>query len=505
MLSMQPQRATEKFGALSVVAGFGALLRIPALVALFTGTAIFQAVRVAVLQDADIWWHLRAGLWILENHAIPHHGIYSQHASAPWVASGWLYDVAVAIGYSVIGLRILPLLAMIFGLTLAIVTFLLASARSGNFWRAVALSAIAQYTITLSSTPELFSILLFGIELSLLVRSNRTGSLRPLFWLPALFLFWANLHSQFVLGLLMLLLFAAAVALEQWLCRSGFQPVLAGTRLSLSRLSAIVGASFLATLINPYTFHLLPQALHSSYNRLLFEYFGNMSALDFRRPQEFVLLLLSMSAFVVLGRKRPVDLFKIALLTVATLVSLRIQRDSWIVVLAAIGVIGESFAQPQLQPTRSPSLRTRAVAAAVLVSVVFLLASLRIPRNEVLMQDVYNSFPAKACDFIRSSQLPQPVFNAYRWGGFLTWYLPEYPVAIDSRLALYGETFSESYFKAVSGTERMESNPAFARAQTLLLERQSGMAKALATLPALRAQFRVVYQDEMAIVFVRQQ
>jgi hypothetical protein len=303
----------------------------------------------------------------------------------------------------------------------------------------------------------------------------------------------------------MLLLFAAAVALEQWLCRSGFQPVLTETRLSLSGLAAIVGVSFLATLINPYTFHLLPEALHSSYNRILFEYFGNMSALTFRRPQEFVLLLLSMCAFVVLGRNRPVNLFKIALLTVATLVSLRIQRDSWIVVLAAIAVIGDSFAQPQLQSTRLPSLRTRQLGTAVLATAVFLLASLRIPRNKVLTQDVYKSFPARACDFIRSSQLPQPVFNAYRWGGFLTWYLPEYPVAIDGRLGLYGDEFTESYFKAVTGTERMENNPAFARAQTFLLERQSGMAKALATLPTLRTQFRVVYQDEMAIAFVRQQ
>jgi hypothetical protein len=41
-----------------------------------------------------------------------------------------------------------------------------------------------------------------------------------------------------------------------------------------------------------------------------------------------------------------------------------------------------------------------------------------------------------------------------------------------------------------------------ARAGTLLLERNSAMAKALRNLPALRSQYRLVYSDEMANIFV---
>jgi hypothetical protein len=111
----------------------------------------------------------------------------------------------------------------------------------------------------------------------------------------------------------------------------------------------------------------------------------------------------------------------------------------------------------------------------------------------------------KACDFIRDHGLPQPLFNEFPWGSFLTWYLPEYPVAIDSRLELYGDELTDGYFKVIAGGERPDAYPALVNAQTLLLPQQSGMVKALTTLPALTSQYRLAYSDDLAAVFTRQQ
>jgi hypothetical protein len=140
----------------------------------------------------------------------------------------------------------------------------------------------------------------------------------------------------------------------------------------------------------------------------------------------------------------------------------------------------------------------------MLVLVVFLAAIIRIPSSSTLMNQVSRVFPVKACDFIRANQLPGPLFNAYSWGGFLIWYLPEYPVSIDGRLNLYGDEINERYFKVTDGTQRLETDPSFTGAQIILLERNSAMLKALTTLPVLRVQFRVAYQDEVAAVLVRQ-
>ena len=116
------------------------------------------------------------------------------------------------------------------------------------------------------------------------------------------------------------------------------------------------------------------------------------------------------------------------------------------------------------------------------------------------MARISESFPVRATDFIRQNRLPQPLFNSYFWGGFLTWALPDYPVVIDGRLDLYGDSVNIPYFELTWAKIRLESHPDFAQAQTILLEADSPIAQALATLP----NFRVVYRDEQAVVLVRE-
>jgi hypothetical protein len=118
------------------------------------------------------------------------------------------------------------------------------------------------------------------------------------------------------------------------------------------------------------------------------------------------------------------------------------------------------------------------------------------------MNRIGQNLPVKACEYIVSNKMPAPLFNEYSWGSFLIWYLPDYPVAVDSRMELYGDEVLTKYFDVVGGKERLDSDSMVTRAGTLLLERNSPMAKALRNLPALSSQYRLVYSDEMANVFV---
>src|SRR5690348_3146728 len=57
------------------------------------------------IMDADIWWHLRVGDWILEHRAFPHTGIFSRTAATnPWVAYSWGYEVLLSRAYACCGL-----------------------------------------------------------------------------------------------------------------------------------------------------------------------------------------------------------------------------------------------------------------------------------------------------------------------------------------------------------------------------------------------------------------
>ena len=58
----------------------------------------------------------------------------------------------------------------------------------------------------------------FVLELDILMQVRKTGETRGLFWLPLIFALWANLHIQFVYGLIVLLIaLVEAVAAQKWI------------------------------------------------------------------------------------------------------------------------------------------------------------------------------------------------------------------------------------------------------------------------------------------------
>lgn len=474
-----------------------AKLRIPALLVLFSSAAAIEAFRLtslSSLNNADIWWHLSSGLWILQHHALPHAGIFSQSSSQPWIASNWAYDVPLAIAYKLTGLGAIPLRLMGFKTALAVLAFVLAGGLRRNFWSAVGLSVVAQYILgSMQPGPAYFSALFFGIELLILFRARRTRNGRLLWWMPVLFLLWANLHVQFVYGVVVLLLFLGSVALET---RSN------SSRLRFGQVNKVVGASLLATIITPYLYGPYTVFLKTTFNAAN-TYLPDFQALGFRQPQDYLLLLLAMAAFLALGLRQSRDPFSISVLTLSLGLSFYSQRDIWMVTLAAVAVIGEALAARGREfsaddgPNRTGQV---VIAAAVAVGITIVLFAVRVRHSQKnLLAKVGASYPIAACDYIRGQHLPRPLFNAYEWGGFLSWYLPEYPVAIDSRAELYGADTVTEYSKMMNAEVPYTEYPAVADAQTIVLPKSANMAVALSSLP----RFQVAYSDNVSLVLTR--
>ena len=483
-----------------------ATLRLLVLVVLFSTAAVYESTHLSALTGSEVWVHLRTGTWMLENHAIPRTGLFSQYSNLVWNDSSWGFDFLLGTAYRIFGLRAIPVFLMLLKTAVAVVIFLLAHSGRGDFWKAAALSAVAQYAISgLQPLPYVFSVLFLAIELQLLLSSRHSGSARRLYWLPLLFLLWANLHIQFVVGLVVLGLFLVASHVEHWLRILNVRwlsPRI--VPLPLIQVSTIAVLCVLATFATPYGFRLLPDFLKSQYSEVGFVHFSELASMGFRRPQDYVVMLLVMFAFLALGRRRSLELFELLVLLGGTAIAFRIQRDVWLAVLPAIAVLsGTSLLEhhkSEAQRTTGPAWKWPAVAVAT--AMVLVIAAVRLPDRIALMNRIGQNFPLKACDYIASNKLSQPLFNEYSFGSFLTWYLPEYPVAVDSRVELYGDVILSKYFDVVGGKERLDSDPMVARAGTLLLQRNSAMAKALTNLPALRPQYRLVYSDELADVFV---
>ncbi len=463
---------------------------------------LFRGTSLTSITNGDFWWHLQTGLSILKTGGLPHNGWFSQSAAMPWIAASWLYDVLVAIGYRLLDLRFLPLLAMLCKLGLAMVSFLLAGGLRGRFWTAFLLSAIVQYLLWgMQPVPVYCSVLAFGVELTLLFQCRRHGERRPLLFLPLLFLFWANLDPHFVYGIVALLLFALVSTVEHagvsWIRRENAAP-------AIGFVWAVTAISLFATFATPYGWNVYAsfwaQAAGAVNQRM-----PDFQSLRFRTPQDYVVLLLAMLAFLALGLRRSRDLFEIGLLALCIMASLHAQRDVWLTALAAVAVVANAAAAEEKKVVREPSSQSTyaplVFAAGLGLVILFAAFAIRIPRREAVLARIGESYPVGAANYIREHRLPAPLFNTYPWGGFLAWYLPEYPVAIDGRTDLYSPEFDVQYAKVMNFEAHYSTFPPLNDAGTILLEKNSTMAKALATVPA----FKTAYSDDVAVVLVRQQ
>ena len=480
-------------------------LQVLAMASLFTAAAVYEAFHLSALAGVSVWSHLRTGIWILQNHAVPHNGIFSQYPDLPWMARSWGFDVLLAAAYQSMGLRALPLLLMAFRVILALTLFWSARGSRQNLWPTALLAAVAQYAIPdLQLQPALCSILLLAVELALLFHARRNGNPGQLLWLPLLFAFWANLDIHFVYGLPVLVMFLAAIVMEEICRRIGVGWLESnGPAMPLGMVGAVTAASLIATLLTPYTYHVygvLPTVFGVS---ALYPYLPELHALGFRRPQDFVLLTLTMTAFFSLGRRHSRNIFKLALMIASAMLSFRSQRDCWVVAVVSVAVIADALALDHAEPvqrTTVPLWRSENLATAALVLLILLVAVTgRIPSSrQTLLSDVGKTLPVAACDYIRQNHLPGPLFNGYEWGGFLTWYLPEYPVVIDARNDLYGEEVSVRYFRLTHAEIPLSADFHFVYADTILLQRNSPMAVALSAVP----RFTVAYKDDVAMVLL---
>ncbi|MCU1270465.1 MAG: hypothetical protein JWN74_1759 [Acidobacteriaceae bacterium] len=122
------------------------MLRCLALAVLFTGSIRIAPLSSTVL-DADIWWHLRGGDAIVAQHAVPHHGVFSQYAERPWVEYSWGFEVLASCFYHWFGLMGLVVLRATLQVIISAALFVILLRGLRSFWQAWALTVFGMWAI----------------------------------------------------------------------------------------------------------------------------------------------------------------------------------------------------------------------------------------------------------------------------------------------------------------------------------------------------------------------
>jgi len=468
------------------------------LLALLLGRAL--SMKLAV-RDLDNWWHVRVGQWILQNHSFPHNGILSRTAvDRPWAAYSWGYEVVLAQFYKWLDITGIGLFGVILTVAAAFSVYLMTRRLSGRFWVACLTATAAGFVFLFNSCPRpvFFSVILFAAVLTLTFEANRTGNVRPLYWLPLVFAIWANLHIQFIYGLLVIcLLFTKSVVCK--IAPSFGQKSEANPPpLPMETLALVLGACALATCLNPYSYHLYEIVYGYAKAKVPYQIILELQAPNFRLFRHYVELLLAGAAFFALGRSRKIDLFKLGLLALSAIAAFRTSRDAWFLCVTAAACLADLPAD-EAERDRPETFYEYAGLAVFLVLSGLLLARFTDFNRMALDDAISAEFPVKAVNFLRQNPQPGPLYNTLDWGGFLTWYMPDYPVAIDGRTDLYGDDLTLKFFATANGDESYLTDPYLNSAGVILLQKTVPLATGLAMDP----RFQKIYEDRLAVVFVR--
>lgn len=272
-------------------------------------------------------------------------------------------------------------------------------------------------------------------------------------------------HLRFVLGL-----FVAAQLLPRLTDSLGVKLTsFRESALSAKPLALLFVACLLATLIGPYDYHLYMVVLSYSQAHYAYKMINELQPLSFRISNHFFRLLLAGSGFVAIAWLKKIDLFELTPLTFASVVGFRTLRNCWFLAITPAAFIADFPAAQEAEE------ETWLKHGAILLTLAFfvVLLSLNFGFNERNLDRMMSEkFPVDAANFLRRNPLPGPLYNNLDWGGFLIWYMPQYPLAIDGRNDLFGDDLDRTFHKAQSALQ-YKDDPYLNKAGCGLLEKST--------------------------------
>jgi hypothetical protein len=470
--------------------------RAPVMLAMMIVGALPALIALRPVLDSDIWWHLRTGGWIIQHHAVPRADPFALSGlPRSWVADSWLFDLLVHGLYGSFGLAGLVFYRLLLCSAIAIALYCLSTRSIARPPTVIAVPALAVFAMMpmFGTRPDLLSMLIYTIELAVLFSALECGGRGRVWVLPPLLALWANLHIAFVYGLLVLVLAAVSQRLDQKYGRDSV-PVEVAPRLGL-----VAVASAAATLATPYHVMLYAQAVEQLRQAALSDVVGDLMALQFRRPEDWIVLGLALWAATMAGQRRSLQTFMVLLLGVTSFASFRSGRDAWLLVVSAAAIISTPPFPAETQ-THSPLVRLRhiVVVALVVVGILGIAVWRRGPLNGIWQTATAGRFPVAAARTIEERRYAGPLYCPLEWGGYLLWRLPNLSVTLDSRTDLYGEARIRRSVKTWQGHRGWETDPDLEGAASVVAPAQTPLTALLLGDP----RFAVIYNDAVATVFV---
>lgn len=475
-----------------------------------------------MLGDGDTGWHVRTGEWILANRRVPSQDIFSYtKAGQPWFAWEWLWDLSFGWLHQHAGMAAVILGSMLVICCTSVLLFRLVRRQCGNALIAI----LIMFFVTGGSAihwlarPHLFTLLFTVIFYSMLERVQE-GNTRLLWWLPMLMVPWTNLHGGFVVGLMLVGAYAGGELLRALFeARPEMSKQAAGRALPYLATGA---GCVLATLVNPYFYHLHAHIFEYLTDRYQYKNIVEFQSFNFHHPVTVFfepMLLLGLTAAVwSLTRRDYTHALLVAGWAHLALVTVRNAPIFMMVASVPVACMLRKMLEDLPASNLANWLRQAAARAARFAAdfgetdslprlhlasagaVGLLIALFYAPNAPAKCRAEYSAahYPAKAVEFLRKAGSSDTIFTDDTWGGYLIYRLyPANRVFIDSRSDFYGASFDEKYLDVMNVRYGWEKNLDHYRVNAILLPVETPLVATLKESPRWHA----VYDDGVAILF----
>ncbi len=409
------------------------------------------------IESYDLGTHLKAGSWIVQNHAYPSKDTftYTQNDQNYLDSNGLyqilLYTLQSALGYPALTLMNITLLFLVF----LVLFWRLRLTETSSFW--ICLLLLASILATerrFFVRPEVFSWLFLGLTLYLL--ELREKNRNYLYLLPIIQWFWVNTEGLFVLG--WAVLFAYGISgyiqrkkIDKSLVRFGlfsiatdflnpyfFKGVVFPFELWTRLQASDLHKQNITELLSPFQF-LTERKLHYDASLHLFIFFFLVlafipSALWTWRKRKFHEIVLPAAfGYLAFGAVRNIPLF----------------------ILVSAPYMG-AVIRDLFQNKTEPFLKRKIVPLAFLVLLTLFIA--RVATNAYYISDRRidrlglglgdTCLPVGAVRFMRENHLDGRLLNSIDCGGWVDWQAPQ-PSFIDGRSEVMEDRFYEDYLESL--------------------------------------------------------
>lgn len=470
------------------------------------------------LTEPDFGWHLRTGLDVLRRGMpLPSVDPYSHTMPDwPWVEHAWLTDVLIAKIYSSFGA--LGVIVLFGAITISAWLFGAAVSSAGVLSRLLACVLSLWVALPfLGARTQLVTLLGLAL-LSWMLKRWHEGSGWVQWWIPPLFLLWANLHGGFLAGFLYLLLVVATTTIVGWLSDQRIvnmgplhEPVFGWKEVK--RLALLTAVSAGLTLVNPYGWRLYEEIVDSLSNRFMLETLHEWQPLSMAglAGRSYALYLAGLGITMALWYRR-IQPVRWVVGAVFLALSFRHMRNIPFFLIVSLPFCAEVLSEAwerfrRRWPSDEAATQRGCLAATVVLALMLWwlgpehLHRIALSGTSPAEYFKETSYPIEAVQWIQANQdqAGQRLYNDYGYGGFLLWWLPDTKIFIDGRMPAWrsGERAILRDYMTLTGPDPDLRILTKYSVDWALVRRQTPLEEGLAG----DAAWRRVYDDHKAAIY----